>query len=315
MSPGKVSRRQFLGALFAGAVFPACATVPHGYEKGKAAAARPLRMVFYTDVHARTEWETPRALRKAAKAINAAEPDLVIGGGDLITDGLQSSAITVAPRWDAYLEMHQLIRAPHYVALGNHDLVAAAPEDGSPSSPDPRLTFREKMGLSRTYQSFDMEGYHFIILDSVQLTGDETYYRGWVEEEQMQWVKEDLAHVNRKTPVVLVSHLPLISGFYQATEGATYPAPSNRVVVNNREVLDLFVSHNLVLVLQGHLHVDEWIHWRGTSFITGGAVCAKWWRGTWYGTEEGFGVVTLDGNSVSWEYIDYGWQARRPPGK
>ena len=54
------------------------------------------------------------------------------------------------------------------------------------------------------------------------------------------------------------------------------------------------------------------LQWRGTRFITGGAVCGKWWRGVWHGTEEGFGVLTLTGNRVDWEYVDYGWEARRP---
>ena len=59
-------------------------------------------------IHARTEWETPQAMAKAAQSINALELDLVIVGGDLITDGFQSSAASVAPRWDAYLaSMHR----------------------------------------------------------------------------------------------------------------------------------------------------------------------------------------------------------------
>ncbi len=47
--------------------------------------------------HARTEWETPLALEKATHAINGTNPDLVIAGGDLITDGFQSSAASVEP--------------------------------------------------------------------------------------------------------------------------------------------------------------------------------------------------------------------------
>ena len=76
--------------------------------------------------------------------------------------------------------------------------------------------------------------------------------------------------------------------------------------------MELFDRHNLLLVLQGHLHVDEMIRWRGTTFITGGAVCGKWWRGAWHGTREGFGTVTLRRGRVEWEYHSYGWQARRP---
>ena len=83
-------------------------------------------------------------------------------------------------------------------------------------------------------------------------------------------------------------------------------------MVNNVEVLELFKEHNLILVLQGHLHVNELMRWRETTFITGGAVCARWWRGPNLGTEEGFGVVTLSEDHVEWEYIEYGWEARRP---
>ena len=68
----------------------------------------------------------------------------------------------------------------------------------------------------------------------------------------------------------------------------------------------------LILALQGHLHVKEMIRWQGTTFIIGGAICGKWWRGPWYDTNEGFNLITLSGNRVAWEYIDYGWQARRP---
>ena len=57
------------------------------------------------------------------------------------------------------------------------------------------------------------------------------------------------------------------------------------------------------------------IRTRDITYITGGAVCGKWWRGDWFGTQEGFGVVTLRGNKVEWDYQGYGWTARRPEGE
>ncbi len=116
----------------------------------------------------------------------------------------------------------------------------------------------------------------------------------------------------RTTPIVVALHIPLLTAFYGATEGTTFAARPNRVVVNNREVLELFEEHNLVLVLQGHLHASELIRWQGTTFITAGAISGKWWRGSWFGTPEGFNIVTLRGNRVDWEYVEYGWTARRP---
>ena len=79
-------------------------------------------------------------------------------------------------------------------------------------------------------------------------------------------------------------------------------------------MLDAFADHNLLVVLQGHLHQNEAMRWRKTHFFTGGAVCAKYWRGPWHGTAEGFGVVTLREQRIDWDYVEYGWQPRRPAG-
>jgi 3',5'-cyclic AMP phosphodiesterase CpdA len=277
--------------------------------------AGPARFAYYTDIHTRLEWETPLALEKTARLINEQKTDLVLCGGDLITDGFESAADAVAPRWDAYFDqLHNRIEAPLYSIIGNHDLVAAMPKDGSAPAADPKAIFREKLGLARTYRSFDRQGYHFVLLDPIDVTRDALKYRGFVDDAQMAWLREDLAALPARQPVIVLTHMPLLTAFHQATAGATEPSPANRVVVNNREVLKAFVGRNLILVLQGHLHVNELLRWRNTTFITGGAVCGMWWRGNWYGTEEGFGVVTIADGRVDWEYIDLGWDARRPAG-
>ncbi len=274
-----------------------------------------LRLVFYTDVHARTEWETPNALMMAAASINAQKADLVIAGGDLITEGFDSTSETAAPRWDAYMAMHREIEADHHTTIGNHDLVGAQPKDGSRPAADPRLDYKRRLGLKRTYRSFDALGYHVMLLDSLRVSGDEYKYHGWVSLEQREWIKEDLSRIPPGIPVVVVLHIPLLTALYNVTEGATSRAKPNRVVVNNTEVLALFEEHNLVLVLQGHLHVSELLRWRNATFITGGAICGKWWRGPYFGTEEGFNVLTLHRDRIEWEYVDYGWRARRPAEK
>jgi 3',5'-cyclic AMP phosphodiesterase CpdA len=251
-------------------------------------------------------------MEQAARAINRRRADLVIAGGDLITDGFQSAAAAVEPRWRAYLEMHRAIEGPVEAVIGNHDLVAAAPEDGTRPSADPRARFRRAFGLDRTFRSVRAGGYLFLLLDSIAVTGMTEPYRGRIDEPQLQWIGSELESVDPRTPIVLVSHMPLMTAFYQATVGSTAGAPASRVVENGREVLGLFDDHNLLLVLQGHLHVDEMIRWRNTTFITGGAVCGKWWRGSWHGTGEGFGELTLRRDRVEWEYVGYGWEARRP---
>jgi 3',5'-cyclic AMP phosphodiesterase CpdA len=309
----KWTRREFLGRTISGLV----ALTGAGWAKRASWAAcgsdkASLRLVFYTDVHARTEWETPTAMAQAADAVNAQKADLVIAGGDLITEGFGSAPTRVAPRWDAYMKMHRAIKADVYPAMGNHDLVAANPRDASPPAENPRAIYLSQLGLDRTYYSFTALGYHFIMLDSVQITGDRYQYQGMIGPAQLAWLKEDLARTPNNVPIVMVTHIPLLTAFYAATQGGTFAAKKNRVVVNNRDVLNIVRNHNLILVLQGHLHVNEMIQWQNTTFIVGGAVCGRWWRGTWHGTEEGFNLITLSGNRVQCEYVDYGWDARRP---
>ena len=249
------------------------------WAMGKRPFEPELRLVFYTDIHSRVEWDTPIALRQTAQAINREKPDLVICGGDLITDGFQAGAASVEPRWDAYFELHNAIEAPVHAVIGNHDLVGAIPEDGSEAASDPRAVFCEKLGLERSYRSFDFGGYHFILLDSFEIVGGKVKYRGFIGEEQMNWLKEDLSRVPATQGIIMVSHMPLLSGFGQMVYGGSKALPENRVIVNNREVLECFNGRNLLAVLQGHLHVNESMEWKGVRFITGGAVCAKWWRG------------------------------------
>ncbi|NLG36338.1 MAG: metallophosphoesterase [Lentisphaerae bacterium] len=276
---------------------------------------RPLRIVFFTDIHTRTEWDTPDALQMAAGAINARKADVVICGGDMITDGYIATPAMAAPRWEAYRAFHDAIRPAPASVVGNHDLVGVEPADGSPPAGDPRADVRAQMGLEQTYRSFDHGGVHFILLDSTEITGDELKYRGHIGPGQMDWLRADLAAVPPETPIVLATHIPLATRFYRDADGRETPPPPNRIVVNRREVLDAFAGHRLRVVLQGHLHVAEHFEQDGIIFITGGAVCGKWWRGSWHGTPEGFGVLTLHPDRIEWQYHTYGWKARRPPGQ
>lgn len=303
-----ISRRTFLGSVISlatGACFPRRVNLPVAGANARSDA--DIRIVFFTDIHTRLERGVPEALKHASAAINSCVPDVLIGGGDFITEGLESSADFVRPRWELYRSFHDSLRAPVHPTIGNHDLVAARPSDGSKASAEPRAEFLKFFKLDRTYRSFDAGGLHFIILDSVELNSGPMIYSGRIAENQLEWIRQDLSAVSSETPIVLVSHVPLLTGFFQMTEGAEFPIPQNRIVTNNREVLSLFENHTLMLVLQGHLHVNELLRWRDTTFVTGGAVCAKWWKGTWHGTSEGFGVITVRKGRVEWEYKDYGW--------
>ena len=303
------SRRGFLGSLGAGLIVSPGRV--RSSQSIQGAGQGNLRLAFHTDIHADEKAETFAALEMAAEAINAQNTDLVLCGGDLIGGGFTSTPQRMAPRWNAYLGMARSIHGDQHAVIGNHDLVGARPSDGSAAMADPRREFKDNLGLDRTYGSFDALGYRFILLDSLRISREVQMYDGWVSTEQRDWLRVLLSSTPADMPIVLLSHMPLLTAFFSATEGGTYPAQRNRVVINNVEVLELFAGYNLVLVLQGHLHVTEEIYWRGTTFLTGGAVCGKWWRGgAYFGTSEGFTMITLGNNRIEWEYLGYGWNDR-----
>jgi len=46
-------------------------------------------------------------------------------------------------------------------------------------------------------------------------------------------------------------------------------------------------------------------------YITGGAICGDWWKGKRLGVHpEGFSVVSVSGDDLTWRYVPYGWTPR-----
>lgn len=305
MRDGALHRRDVLRLAAGAALLAGCGARRGRTARTRAPALRPLRLVFYTDVHARPDAEGRRVLARVAAAIDAEGAALVIGGGDYVADDAGASAGDARPDWDAFMTMYDALGGERHAVLGNHDLVGAFPADGTPPAADPRREFRRRFGRPATYDAFDHAGRHFVLLDSIQVIGGSLGYRGWIDDAQLAWLDADLARVAPTTPIVVATHMPLLTAFYAATEGATAAAPANRVIVNSREVLARFAGHRLQLVLQGHLHVWEEIRWRGTTFVTGGAVAGGWWRGAFHGTPPGFTVVTLFDDRVACEYRAY----------
>jgi hypothetical protein len=305
-----MNRRRFLGASGAAAVSLGWPTqASWGTRRG---SAESLRVLFFTDIHARVEWDTPEAMSSAAQQMNDQRADLALCGGDCITDGFQSSRAAVADRWAAYREHLRDRLSPRLATvIGNHDFVGAMPEDGSEPEADPRAAFREELDIPRTFSAFAAAGYHIILLDSVQVTADALKFRGYIDEAQLAWLRDELARVSPETPIVLVTHMPLLTSFFQATEGheqarrATgWWSTAARCSIASRSIGCTWSCRDTCTL-------TEMLRWRGTTFITGGAVCGKWWRGSWHGTDAGFGVLTLRPDRVDWEYREIGWVPRR----
>ena len=266
--------------------------------------------VFMTDIHVQPERRADEGFTAAIQRVNQIAPDFVLTGGDLIMDALGQTYGRADSLYDMYNGLTSMFDMPVYNTLGNHEVFGLYTESGiSPQHAEyGKAMYLKNMGYEQTYYSFDYKGWHFIVLDCIGYT-PERHYFGQIDSVQMVWLQGDLRTVNPETPIVLSTHIPFVSVYSQFQNSSTFAMTGAEIVVNAQEVLTLFDQHNLKLVLQGHRHEVEHIHFRNTHFITGGAVCGGWWKGACDGFPEGFIVVDVQDDSFEWRYETYGWQA------
>lgn len=263
--------------------------------------------VFCTDIHVQPERRATEGFIQAIDSINNLKPDFVITGGDLIMDALAVSYERADSLYNLYTQLLKRFQMPVYNTIGNHEIYGIYTRSGAdPNHPE----FGEKMyekRLGKSFYSFDYGGWKFFILNSIEAAQPNKYV-GLIDSLQIEWLKDELKNTDTKTPIIVSSHIPLMTVFSQKYGGATVANDSGLVVVNSKDVLDLFKAHNLKLVLQGHLHIVEDISIDGVRFVTGGAVSARWWLGPNKGFEEGFVLININGEQFDWKYIDYGWE-------
>jgi Icc protein len=199
-----------------------------------------------------------------------------------------------------------------YHTIGNHDCFGVYPSSGMETN-DPlygKKYYQDHVG--RTFYSFDHKGVHFIVLDSIGITADRGY-EGRVDAAQLVWLAADLKAQAPGTPIVVSSHIPLVTAFDSYVAPATKPEKHHGLrVVNAFEVVPLFEGHHVVAVLQGHTHINERVEWHGVPYLTSGAVSGNWWQGTRMGTPEGFTVVSWRGGKLTTRYETYGFQSIDP---
>jgi hypothetical protein len=217
-------------------------------------------------------------------------------------------------------ELTSLLNGPARMLPGNHDLDYAAPT--AEHSFD---TFRAQ--FAPAYYSYDVGDVHVVALNTVRYpcTGDvdnadgthpectdpqnSPRYNGWLSEEQLSWLEQDLATVDDDSLVVLASHIGLLNWADQGSR--------THQVDQVQRVYGLLEGRDAVAVA-GHSHSienmkagDQMQGWQDLfgveelpfPHITAGAISGDWYSGEV--TEDGYptalgrdggrpGVLTLD---------------------
>jgi 3',5'-cyclic AMP phosphodiesterase CpdA len=311
-------RRKFLQSLAAASVaaaFPGISSLNFGRAHAAVVAepASSFDFAFFTDTHIQPELDAAHGCAMAFAKIAAAKPEFVICGGDMVFDALGASRARADMLFDLYQRTEASIQAPLHHAIGNHDLYGILAKSGAaPTDPGyGKKMFEDRIG-ARTYYSFDHRGYHFIILDSIFPTPDRLW-EGRIDDAQLQWLAHDLAAIAPAAPIIVITHVPLITGYlaYGPKPDGT-PRYDTVSVANSADVITLFAAHNVLAVLQGHLHINELVHYKNCQYACCGAVCGNWWRGPRLDFPEGFTIVSLRAGKIFWRYETYGFQSVAP---
>lgn len=264
-----------------------------------------FRFVFMTDIHIENQTDAIEGFNKAIDECNKLNPDFVVTGGDLVMDVLNQNYNKADSLYNLYINLTNRIKSPLYNCMGNHEIWAWANKNKDTLHTEYGKAMYEKR-LKPAYYSIDLNGWHFIFLSSIQRDFNGVYVGG-IDNKQIEWLKKDLSTIAIKTPIAIITHIPLMTLQAEYFNGSLASNTKGDVIVNSKEVLNLFKNYNLKLVMQGHLHYYEKLEIEGKTFITGGAVSASWWNGPYSQTQEGFVLLDIDGESINAKYFDYGW--------
>lgn len=226
------TRRQFIGAML-GASFALPAWCRN------AAGASPLRIGLIADVHKDIMHDADSRLRAFIDEMNDAEVDAILQLGDFCTPKEENKGFrAIFNRFDG----------PRYHVLGNHET------DGGYERED-AVKF---LGMPSRYYSFDLHGFHFVVLDANDVPdGHTSGYPSHIAADQIEWLKDDLAGTDSTVFVFVHQSLERESsvagdvGVRRVLEEARTPDGSRKVAA----------------VFNGHHHIDHAREINGIPYI------------------------------------------------
>jgi len=213
---------------------------------------------------------------------------------------------------ESYKEMAK-IGAPTFHCMGNHD--------NDPYYADDWMSEQAWLRVcGPSYYSFNIGKVHYIVLDNIKYlnagakngTIGKRNYDQVIIEEEMEWLKQDLALLKDKAqPVVIAMHAPLYNRPY-----LLLGMQGNSLNMENANAfIALLKDFKNVQVLTGHTHVNFNVEQLDNLMEHNtAAVCATWW---WTGklsknhicvdgTPGGYGVYDWDNTTGTWYYKSAG---------
>ncbi|PCJ23435.1 MAG: hypothetical protein COA96_11840 [SAR86 cluster bacterium] len=165
--------------------------------------------------------------------------------GDVVFDTLSL--------YDRHKDMMSLMDVPQWYLPGNHDI-----NYESPDSLFANETY--KLHFGPIYYSFNQGNVHFISLNNVEYAGadkeiDGARYRGWIPDDQLYWLQQDLAKVAKDKLIVIATHIPLVAG---ATDNIGPTPAIGPGTKNFAALLELLKPFENLYAIAGHDTSNSW---------------------------------------------------------
>ncbi len=168
--------------------------------------------------------------QEAINRINALTqaPEFILHTGDL-------SHLAQADEFDTVEQMLKTAKTSKvFYVPGEHDILN-----------DNGAQYLQRFGKGTQgngWYSFDQKGVHFVGL--VNVFGKSEQSLGILGQDQLDWLKKDLASLSTSTPIVVFAHVPLWEVYAKWGWGTS----------DGAQALDLLKRFGSVTVLNGHIH-------------------------------------------------------------
>ena len=199
--------------------------------------------------------------------------------------------------FDDYIRACQVLDTPFFRIIGNHDM-----DYWGRSFETSYRTFSSLFGP--THYSFNCGKAHYIFINDNFYTGFGINYIGYIPESTLRWLEQDLNLLPKGSPVFVFMHIPTAESTDLDHASFNYDW-----LANVRQFHYMFKDFDTHIV-SGHTHFNMNLEFNSHLYehVTA-AVCGTWWRTEecMDGTPRGYGVFTVDGERVSWQYKSAGY--------
>ena len=269
-----------------------------------------FRIAHLTDIHLKNELGAPAKFAKCLQHVQQQTPkvDFILNGGDIVFDMNKENIDSINSQWKLYSDILKSDNSlPVHHCLGNHDIWWN--EDTRKDPFYGKKYAMDKLGLAKPYYSMIKNGWKFIMLDSVHLDIDNTWYIGKLGDEQFQWLENELKDTKADMPVVVMSHIPILTALLMIEDNIVnkWEMLGGDMHTDTSKIINLFYKHpNVKLCMSGHLHMRDKVVYNNVTYLCNGAVSGAWWNGNRRQTAPGYGLIDLYSDGTFGErYVNY----------